>query len=204
MIPDAVSSVTDFVSLDSQQIAELRDRLVGFTETLAATSRGSLIVVYLVTFLNVTSLAFFQWYFVVYHGHSWLWTPVPLILLLIPTMVIWIYHHILSAVSALPNQIADTADDAIRSVSGYSEEMTELSRGGLTLFKRWRSYLFLGKVLWKMQELSDETTGIIGAFGLVALMINPIFWLILLISVIVSFALSALLMLVCAIQWYFF
>jgi len=198
MIKNTLCQVGDTVTaIDTQQIAELRDLLVGFTERVAGTSRGSLLLVYLITLMNVSALVVFLWYFVVYQGHSLLWLPAPFVVLAVPTAVVWVYQRILHAVVTLPNQIAQTADDTIASIADYREELVELSGEGLTLFKRWKAYLFLGKLLWKMKSVSDEGMGILGAFGLVALMINPLFWGVLIISIALSLLVSGGLILFC-------
>ncbi len=204
MTEESIISTDASTTKSTASIAKLRDQLIGFTESLASTSRSSLTVVYVVTAINIFALAVFLSYFVVYRGYSWLWTPLPLIVMGIPTAVIWLYQRILTEVASLPNQIAETADEAIGAVADYSGELAELNESGLTLFKRWKSYVFLGKVLWKIKDVTGDTQDILGALGLMGLMINPIFWLILLISVIVSVVLSALMMLSCALYALFF
>lgn len=204
MITESLSNAASYVTPDVETIGKLRDQLIGFTESIAARSRGSLTVVYIVTATNVFALVVFLTYFVVFRGYSWLWTPLPLTLMAIPTAVIWVYQRILTEVASLPNQIADTADEAIAAVADYGGEIPEISEGGLSLFKRWKSYVFLGKVLWKIKDVTGDTRGVIGAFGLVSLMINPIFWLILLISLIVSVVFSAILMGSCALYAFLF
>ncbi len=202
--PDLAKPATEFVCLDTKQIAEVRDLLVRYSERLAGTSRRSLVVVYLVALMNITSIALFQWYFVVIKGHSWLWTPLPLIILAVPIGVLWVYYRILSAVGEIPSVILNTADDAIQSVSGYKQELSQLNEGRLTLFKRWKSYIFFGKVLWKIYQLSSSTSDAIGSFALLSLMINPIFWVVLLISLIISFIFSGLLVLICVLHYMVF
>ncbi len=203
MIKDTLSSTGDVItSIDAEKIAELRDMLVGLTQRVADTSRGSLFLVYLITLMNVSSLVLFVWYFVIHQQHSLFWLPVPLILLLIPTAVVWVYQRILHAVVTLPNQIAQTADESIESLEEYRDEMVELSGDGLSLFKRWKVYLFLGKVLWKMKSVSDDGMAILGAIGLLSLMINPLFWLILLISIVLSALVSGGFVLFCVLHFW--
>jgi len=202
--PDLATPANEFVSLDTNQIAELRDFFLNCSKRLADASEKGLLLVYIVAFINISSIALFQWYLIVLKGYSWLWMPVPLVILAIPLIVLRVYHRILRAVAALPTVIAETADDAIDSVSGYKKELAELNTGELTLLKRWKSYIFFGKVMWKFCQVSDNTAEAFATAGLLGLMINPIFWIVLLVCLIVSFAFSAFLILICGLHFLVF
>ncbi|MFI4861876.1 MAG: hypothetical protein ACIAXF_14485 [Phycisphaerales bacterium JB063] len=136
-------------------------------------------------------------YFIVVRDWHWTVSLIPLVLMGLPTIVLLIGERMLTAVTGLPAKAVGMGR-AIAEVSReYWPNIREFEARDLKGLVKWRSYVLLAKVLWKARSIQEDGTSILAGLRMIALVCNPVFWVIMLGAIALLIVECAVMVLAC-------
>ncbi|MEO0588615.1 MAG: hypothetical protein AAF078_13365 [Planctomycetota bacterium] len=186
----ATEAAKEYAAVDPQTVAWMRDLLVAWTGRLATAAKRSVVAIGVLACFNAASVLGVFWLLWSHQWH-WGWGVGPTLLLAVPAALLGAYWWFLSAVVGLPERVAALSDDVLRSSGKYRDEFMQLEGRGTGLLTRWRTYWLVARVLWHVYGTVDEGTSIWGGVLVLAVMSNPLFWLGLLATGVVTLAVFA-------------
>lgn len=198
----AVETTREYASVDPATIVWMRDVLVRWTRRLSTAARRCVWAIGLLAAINLLTVVM-VFYLVAAQGLHWGWGSLPNLLLIVPSAVLGVYWFLLRRVVGLPDRVMALGDDALQASAKYRDEFQQLDGRGTGLLARWRTYWLVARVLWHVYGAADEAGGILGGAFFLAIMANPLFWIVFVLTAIVTAGLFALvsLMTVVSVLW---
>ena len=191
---DPLLNVAQSVSgLDEKQLLELKQTVQNFTHKCVNSAQASIHFVYysLAMILGVAASATVYFNLQGYHYR----TTFILAVLIPATLLLLVYWKILRMMISLPDQVNDVVQHVLEMKSVYRQKLPKVYELRKGIIGRVKLYWFLGRVLRDGIKLFKDGRDLPRSFVMLALLGNPLFWISLLVCLLVSYGLSALVLL---------
>lgn len=175
----------------AESIQQITRLVISLITRVADSAKRTLARVLIVLVVGVAAGAFTAYYFIKAAGWHEAWAVVPAVAVLVPGVVLLVGTRMLMAVASLPANIGGLGGSLASVARDHLHELHRLEDKTLRGLLRWKSYVLVAKLLWKLRKAKGQGDGIMQAtliFGLVA---NPLFWMVLLGAIIVLLIESA-------------
>ncbi|MFC4993781.1 hypothetical protein [Rubritalea tangerina] len=146
--------------------------------------------------IMLMSVVYFRWAMEL----SWWWALAPMYLLVIPLGGMVFYWFTLDGLSRLPESLVESKETWRVLKDRVSERKQGVEIRGFGPVATMRRMLLLGGMLWDSRDAIDTASNLYSLLDL----FNPIFWVIMLVSLLASVAFSMLFVAVTAGHYFFF
>lgn len=133
----------------------------------------------------------------------WLWSASYGIIALLPIIVLTFYHWMLTSLTQAPEQLESLRDTLNRFQTDHPEETKQVLKHKFSSLGRWSTYRLIGKVVKDIISGTGDATALAGQAKTLTAMANPFFWLILIISLILSFLFSSCMIVILSLLMFF-
>ena len=188
----------------AESIQQITQLVISLIERVANSAKKTLRRVFIVLGIGVIVGAFTAFYFTQLAGWHLAWALLPAVAVLIPSVMLFIGIKMLNAIASLPENIGDLGGSLAAVARDHLHELHHLEDKSLRGLLRWKSYILVAKLLWKLRGIGGQSQDIFHGALLFSTVANPLFWIVLLGSIIVLLAESAVMLILIAVHAVFF
>ena len=123
--------------------------------------------------------------------YHWFWSVSYGVVAIIPVIVLTYYHWMLTSVRQAPEQLGSLRDTLIRFQKDHPKETQAVLSHKLSALGRWKTYKLIGKIVKDVLLSAGDVSSLAGNIKTLAAMGNPFFWVILVVSLVVSLVFSS-------------
>ncbi|MEM1353450.1 MAG: hypothetical protein AAGH88_01060 [Planctomycetota bacterium] len=188
----------------AESIQQITQLVISLIERVAASAKSTLPHLFIVLGIGVVTGAFTTYYFTQLSGWHIAWALLPTAAVLIPSTVLFIGIKMLNAVASLPENIGDLGSSIANVARDHLHELYQLEDKSLRGLLRWKSYILVAKLLWKLRVTRGQGQNLFHGAMLFSTVANPLFWIVLLAAIIVLLVESAVMLSVVVVHAIFF
>ncbi len=130
---------------------------------------------------------------------GWGWSLLPLWLMVLPMTGLVFYWFTLDGLSRLPETLLESKETFTILKQRYAKRRNATEIRGIGPVATTRRMLLLGGLLWDSRDVIDAASNLYGLLDL----FNPLFWLMMLISVVSTVVFSGMYVIVCGGHYFF-
>ncbi|NWK55298.1 hypothetical protein HW115_06730 [Verrucomicrobiaceae bacterium N1E253] len=161
----------------------------------ASMARHSLRFVRLILGLSLFCLFAGLAYLMLLQDAHWILSLVYALITATPAVLLAFYAHMLGQLREAPQHLEAFKDSIIRVYESHPEKAREIMSHQFASITRWKTYRLIGGIIKDLASGADQALTLTGNIKSLSLMANPLFWLSLILSLIISITLSGILIL---------